>query len=121
MSSTSPTRFVVWLLFFVGGVIAGFCYHARVARWLAPEPNEVEKTVPLTTHVRGETTEVHLRGRYILVEWMRFDESQIQSVCRATEIERKGDKIYMKDPVLYDYEHEQGTVTRTSGQFGEAI
>ena len=120
MSSTSPTRFAVWLLFFVSGVVGGFYYHERAERLLSPAPNEREKVIPLKTRVRGETTEVQLTSRYILVEWMCFDEDQIQSVCRASEILRRGDKIYLKDPVLYDYDHEAETVTRTSGNLGEA-
>jgi hypothetical protein len=125
MSSTSPVRFVVWLVLFVAGVIVGFWYYAMNGGKLfaAPEKKrrKEEKTVPLQTRVEGETTRVLDQERYVNIKWLSFDQSNLQSVCKASEIIRKKDKILLKDPILYDYDYKTGVVTRTSGQFGEAV
>jgi len=120
MSKTNPVRFVVWCVLFVSGVVIGFLYHSEIVQNTVPLVEAEVRTAPVKTRIRGETTEVKLEERFVLIEWMKFDGEDVQSVCRASEIVRKGDSISLKDPILYDYSRETSTVTRTSGKFGEA-
>lgn len=121
MHQTIPVRFVFLSFLFSAGVLSGFLLYSQESGGdlKAHFPKEISR--PFKTKIRGETTDIGFAERMVLVEWMKFDQNQVTSVCRATEIIRNDNKIFLKNPVLYDYEAETKMVTRTSGNFGEAV
>lgn len=119
MSTPSPVRLVFFLVVFSGGVLCGFFFYVEKGRLSGITPIRT-RSAHLRTKVQGETTEIELPERFIAIEWLSFEQEQVDSVCRASEIIRDSKKIFLRDPIIYDYSRETETVTRTSGQFGEA-